>query len=270
MEKPTRRKFLFSTLAVLGGATLTAWIFRRNILLNTLFKTKTNPDISATLAPALDTDVCVLTSQQTEGPFYMPSPERSNIVEDRTGKALDLNIQVLRHPDCIPVENAVVEVWQGDAYGTYSGYPEQVAMDAWKLFMYVAKHGEKHGNEFRTTPSENTTFLRGLQRTDKDGWVSFKTIFPAWYLQRIPHIHFKIFIGEEEQLTSQFYFDDETQDRIFTTVEPYKEQGKCPTTVQNDGAVAMMPGKLEGVLLKPVWSDDSPLIATAKIGIKQS
>jgi len=270
MEKPTRRNFLIGTLTVLGGTVLTAWIFRRNILLNTLFKTKVNPDILATPAPTLDTDVCVLTSKQMEGPFYVPSLERSNIIEDRIGKALDLKIQVLRHPDCAPIENAVVEVWQGDAEGSYSGYPDHVAMDAWKLFMYVARHGEKHGDEFRTTPTEKTTYLRGLQRTDKDGWVAFNTIFPAWYLNRIPHIHFKIFIGEEEQLTSQFYFDKEFQDRIFTTIEPYKKQGICPTTVQNDLAVAMVPGKLEGILLKPVWNDSSPLTATAKIGIKQA
>lgn len=270
MEKPTRRKILIGSLAVLGGTVLTAWIFRRNILLNTLFKDKVNPDVSATLAPTLDTDVCVLTSKQTEGPFYRPSPERSNVIEDRIGKGLDLKIQVLRHPDCIPIENAVVEIWQGDANGNYSGYPDQVAMDVWKLFMFVAKHGEKHGDEFRTEPTEKTTFLRGLQRTDKDGWVTFNTIIPGWYVKRIPHIHFKVSIGEEEQLTSQFYFEKEFQDRIFTTIEPYKTQGICPTTVQTDLAVAMMPGKLEGVLLNPVWSDSSPLAATAKIGIKQA
>lgn len=122
-------------------------------------------------------------------------------------------------------------------------------MDAWKLFMFVAKHRENKPNgEFTTTPTEKSTFLRGLQRTDKDGWVSFNTIFPAWYLQRIPHIHFKILIGEEEQLTSQLYFDKEIQDRIFTTIDPYKKQGICPTTVQNDLAITTS-GKLEGVLV---------------------
>ena len=237
---------------------------------NTIFKTTINPNITASAAPALDGDVCVLTSKQTEGPFYLPSPERSNIIEDKVGKALDLKFQVLRHPDCLPIENAVVEIWQSDAEGNYSGYPDQLGADEWELFMYVVRHGEKHGDEFRTTPTEKTTYLRGLQKTDKDGWVSFNTIFPAWYMNRIPHIHFKVFVDNKEQLTSQFYFDKEFQDRIFTTLEPYKKQGICPTTVQNDLAVAMMPGKLEGVLLKPVWNDSSPLTATAKIGIKQA
>src|ERR1043165_5948671 len=141
MEKQTRRKFFLGTMGLLGGAAITGWIFRRNILMNTLFKTEYNPNIVATPAPVLDSDVCVLTSKQVEGPFYFPSPNRSNIVEDRVGKAMELKLQVLRHPDCAPIENAVVEVWQSDAEGNYSGYPDQVAADAWELLMYVAKHG---------------------------------------------------------------------------------------------------------------------------------
>ncbi|HLP52321.1 MAG TPA: hypothetical protein VK154_15635 [Chitinophagales bacterium] len=270
MEKKSRRKFLLGAAGVLGGSLLTAWIFRRNILMNTIFKTTVNPAILASPAPSLDTDVCVLTSRQPEGPLYIPSPERSNIIEDRVGKELDLRIQVLRYPDCTPIENAVVEIWQGDAEGKYSGYPVEVTIDAWETLMQVITNGEKRGDEFNIKPTEEGTFLRGLQRTDKNGWVSFNTIFPAWYTFRIPHIHFKVFVGKKELLTSQFYFDKEIEDRVFTTLDPYKKMGVCPNTVQSDFAVAQKPGNVDGLMLKPIWSDDSPLTATAKIGVKQA
>ncbi|MBK6861296.1 MAG: hypothetical protein IPG95_13565 [Saprospiraceae bacterium] len=272
MTKQTRRKFVLRILGILGGGILTIWFYRRKILKNTLFKTTVNPDISITAASSFDTEVCILTSKQLEGPFYFPSPERSNIIEDRIGKALDLKIQVLRYPDCTPIKNAVVELWQSDADGNYSGYPEEMTQDVWKLFMYFGKHGEKKPDgEYTTTPTVKTTYLRGLQKTDAEGWVMFNTIFPCWYVNRVPHIHFKIFIGKEEQLTSQFYFEKEFHDKIFTTEEPYKKYGICPITIQNDGAIALTPGnKHEGLLLKPVWNDHSALAASVKIRVAKS
>ncbi len=229
-----------------------------------------NPDIKLTTAPGTEGELCVLTSRQVEGPFYFPSPERKDIREDRKGKDMNLRLQVLRSPDCSPLEGAIVEIWHTDAEGIYSGYPQEIAHDMWKTFVFMGKNGKKINGEYHADPVENSRFLRGLQRTDADGWVEFNTIFPGWYEGRVPHIHFKIFIGEQEHLTAQFYFDPEFQNSVYTSVAPYNKHGKCPLTFQNDIALAASTETVEGLLLKPEWSEDQALEVSARIGVQHA
>jgi protocatechuate 3,4-dioxygenase beta subunit len=40
---------------------------------------------------------------------------------------------------------------------------------------------------------EDENYLRGVQEADADGYVTFKTIFPAAYSGRWPHIHFEVY-----------------------------------------------------------------------------
>lgn len=96
---------------------------------------------------------CAVTPEQTEGPFYIDVDKvRSDIREDRPGALLRLGIRARGGADCKPLDNAVVDVWHCDALGGYSG----VNGDA-------------------------GTFLRGVQVTNGDGAVEFKTIYPGWY-----------------------------------------------------------------------------------------
>jgi len=67
------------------------------------------------------------------------------------------------------IKGAAVDIWQCDALGVYSD-----------------------------ESSENTlgkTYLRGVQLTDRHGWVTFKTIYPGHYAGRTGHIHAKVHIG---------------------------------------------------------------------------
>lgn len=41
--------------------------------------------------------------------------------------------------------------------------------------------------------AEDQNYLRGVQEADADGYVTFKSIFPAAYTGRWPHIHFEIY-----------------------------------------------------------------------------
>ena len=264
MATSTRRKFFLGTLGVLGAGLATAW-FSRCSILRWGMKQQNNATLQLTPAPATENELCLLTSKQAEGPFYFPSPERKDIREDRNSKPMNLRMQLLRHPNCTPVEGAVVEVWHTDADGVYSGYPAEVAHDIWKTFMFVGKHGEKRNGEYHVEPVEETRFLRGLQRTDADGWVEFNTIFPGWYEGRVPHIHFKVFIGEQESLNSQFYLEQATCEHIYTTVSPYDKYGKCPLSFEND---IVLKDAANGLLLKPAWANDAPMEAVARIGIK--
>ena len=69
-----------------------------------------------------------------------------------------------------PYRGAAIYVWHCDARGRYSLYDP-------------------------TIPTQN--YLRGLQVADKNGRVRFRSIFPAAYSRRWPHIHFEVYESRE-------------------------------------------------------------------------
>jgi protocatechuate 3,4-dioxygenase beta subunit len=133
---------------------------------------------------------CIRTAEETEGPFYFDVDRvRSDIREGRPGAELRLGVRVRdMSAGCDPIRNAVVDVWHCDATGSYS------------------------------EPGE--TFLRGLQVTNRDGIVEFTTLYPGWYPGRTVHVHAKVHVDNRTVLTTQFYFDDDFTDRVFSS-EPY-------------------------------------------------
>src|SRR5438105_7356302 len=65
---------------------------------------------------------CVLTPEQTEGPYYIPKEKlRRNITEGRPGTPLTLRLAVVGASTCKPIKGAAVDIWHCDALGTYSG-----------------------------------------------------------------------------------------------------------------------------------------------------
>lgn len=152
-----------------------------------------------------DTSACTLTAEQTEGPYYFDADSiRSDIREDRDGTMLRLAIRVREAGECTPLADAVVDVWHCDASGVYSGFDE----------------------------GEGERFLRGAQVTNADGVVQFRTIYPGWYPGRTPHIHVKVHVDRRTALTTQLYFDEDTNARVYARA-PY-EQGRDQTN-ESDG-----------------------------------
>ena len=133
---------------------------------------------------------CTRTAEETAGPFYFEVDRvRSDIREGHDGAPLRLGVRVRDLSNgCDPIPNAVVDVWHCDATGSYS------------------------------EPGE--TYLRGLQVTNSDGIAEFTTIYPGWYPGRTVHIHAKVHLDKRTVLTTQFYFDDDFTDRVFS-LEPY-------------------------------------------------
>lgn len=257
MEGKTRRRFLWMGLAFAAAGTA-AWL-KRNPILRWILLRNHNEALQMTAAPPLDGAVCVLTSRQVEGPFFIAAPHRRDVKEDRTGKEMSFEMRVVRMPGCAPVAGAIVEIWHCDAEGIYSGYPEEIPHDLWRSMLLAGKE-EKH-----VQPVNKSRFLRGAQLTDADGRVTFDTIFPGWYEPRTPHIHFKIVADDRELLVSQFYFAPAFSDRVYRE-PPYTRFGPSPYTPENDVAIAKFP-EAQGLRLDPRWSDDGPLQATALIGL---
>jgi len=165
-------------------------------------------------AAALPTaNICVLTPEAVEGPFYFdPKPVRADITEGKQGARLKLTLQVVDAKDCAKLERARVDIWHSDALGAYSGYARQ-----------------------ETGSTKGETFLRGTQFTDADGQVSFATIYPGWYPGRTPHIHFKVLLDANSLITGQLYFPDAVTERIYATLPPYRERkGERDTLNAND------------------------------------
>ena len=262
-NKTSRRKFIKRALAVLGVGGLTLWL-TKNSILKWLVQSTNNEGLAMKTAPNLN-DVCILTSAQQEGPFFISSPIRRNIVEDKKGKQMSFKMQVLQMPNCKPIENAIVEIWHCDAEGNYSGYPDGLSHNLWKTVMFLNNNSEKMGDNVK--PKNETRFLRGAQQSDANGIVEFNTILPGWYEGRAPHIHFKIIANEKEQLTSQFYFKPEFCNEIYTTTEPYNKYGESPYTIYNDVGINEDITAVEGLLLAPKLTNGI-LETSVKIGIK--
>ena len=104
--RPTRRRFLASTIAVTGIA------FGPGHLV---------PAVGQTLAPTPECkDGDEPTVRQTEGPFYKPSsPRRADLREPGLrGRPVELSGLVLTR-SCRPVGGALVDLWHADADGNY-------------------------------------------------------------------------------------------------------------------------------------------------------
>jgi hypothetical protein len=127
-------------------------------------------------------EVCVLTPELTEGPYYLPlNLVREDITEGKPGVPLRLRLAVVDVTnDCAPLGNAAVDIWHCDAQGFYSG---------------VSGNPGGGADPEAGAGAEAGTFLRGIQLTGEDGIAEFDTIYPGWYSGRTVHIHMKVHVG---------------------------------------------------------------------------
>ena len=177
-----------------GGALMSQAAFAQETAATTAAET--------TLMPGAD--VCVLTPEVTEGPYYFdPSLERADITEGtQTGVATNIRLQIV-DSSCKPISGARVDIWHCNAVGLYSGYANQTG----------------------GVDTSGQTFLRGTQFASANGIVEFETIYPGWYAGRTTHIHFKVFLDETTVLTGQIFFPDALSQFIYQNVPPYTDHG---------------------------------------------
>ena len=132
---------------------------------------------------------CAVIPEETAGPFpgdgsngpnvlaqsgivredIRPSFGTSTTVANGVPLTIKLTVQDASN-NCAPMTGAAVYLWHCDQAGNYSLYSQAAA-------------------------SEN--YLRGVQATDGSGVATFKSIFPACYSGRWPHIHFEVYTDLE-------------------------------------------------------------------------
>jgi protocatechuate 3,4-dioxygenase beta subunit len=129
------------------------------------------------------------TPAQTEGPFYptrIPADHDADLTQvaghplPAQGTRLYLAGRVLA-VDGTPRAGATVELWQCDAFGRYH---------------HAGDDGRPRDEGFQGY---------GATVTDAAGRYAFKTIRPAGYSGRVPHLHVKVRTLDGATLTTQIY-----------------------------------------------------------------
>lgn len=167
------------------------------------------------------------TPAQTEGPFYpVALPPDSDFDLLRNGALQYTQGQpawldgVVTDLSGKPVRGAQVEIWQCDHAGHYH-----------------------HPGDGGQADARFQGFGRVV--TGADGSYRFRTLRPAAYPGRTPHIHVKVRLGQRDLLTTQLYVADEPQnarDFLWRTLrEADRAALTVPFTPGSDGLRAHFP-----------------------------
>jgi protocatechuate 3,4-dioxygenase beta subunit len=202
-------------------------------------------------------NACALTPEVTEGPYYLPLEiVRKNITEGRNGVPLALRIRVIDAATCKSIQGAVVDIWHCNALGMYSGYAEMGAgatieppgsgpsgMPPSGSPPMPGGPDGPGGAGGHAEPTDNETFLRGVQMTDERGTAEFSSLFPGWYAGRTVHLHAKVHVGAyitdglaqggHVSHTGQFFFTEDLT-RAVSKLAPYRSNKTPRTTNAQD------------------------------------
>jgi protocatechuate 3,4-dioxygenase beta subunit len=248
----TRREIL--ALFGLSGVSLAAAACAPGSTASPLASASTGSSASAGASPVAtlggEVPSCVVVPELTEGPYYVDTGlERADIRPDTTTGTVSAGVPLIlafvvstvEGGGCVPLANAVVDVWHCDALGVYS---------------------DVQGN--------TGDFLRGTQRTDTNGKTTFTTVYPGWYQGRAVHIHFKVRTEPDADsgfiLTSQLFFDDDLSRTVFTSRDPYQQKGAQDMPNAQDGIY----NQSNGTTLLDCQASGDGYAATFAIGLQMS
>jgi protocatechuate 3,4-dioxygenase beta subunit len=168
-----------------------------------------------------------LTPRQSEGPFYpvqLPADSNFDLLRNGAlayGRGQPVWIDgTVSNPQGEPLAGAQVEIWQCDADGHYDHPGDGARAD--KAFQGF-----------------------GRVVVGSDGRYRFRSIRPAAYSGRTPHIHVKVRLGQRELLTTQLYVQDDpgnSRDVLWRNLRPADRDAlTMPFRSAADGLSATFP-----------------------------
>ncbi|MCU0930667.1 MAG: protocatechuate 3,4-dioxygenase [Serpentinimonas sp.] len=179
----------------------------------------------------------VPTPSQSEGPFYpvaLPADHDADLLRAGTlnyAQGQPAWVEgTLRDVDGVPVSGAEVQIWQCDAQGHYH-HP---------------------GDGARADPA-----FQGFGRAvvGQDGRYRFRTIRPAPYSGRTPHIHFKVVLGRHHLLTTQMYVEGDPGNERDFLWRRLNAEGRRALTVPFQ--------RVPSASSIPEWRAEFPLVVVA-------
>jgi protocatechuate 3,4-dioxygenase beta subunit len=209
------------SLSLLGGAGLVALAACSSGLDprttgSTGSTSSTSAGDATTTTTTADGSSCAQIPEETGGPYPGDGSNGVNVLDQSgivrsditssfgssttvaQGVPLTVSLTVLDTANgCAPLTGAAVYLWHCDREGRYSMYTQGVT---------------------------NENYLRGVQATDADGAVTFRSIFPAAYQGRWPHIHFEVYPSVDAATassgklrTSQLAFPQDVCETVYAT-----------------------------------------------------
>lgn len=154
--------------------------------------------------------VCRLRPEPAGGPFYLPlGMVRRDITEGFAGVPLMLRVRIVDAATGKAVRGAVLDIRHCAATGAG---PRVLPIDVVDVPLAAPLP--------RAAPDDGRKFLRGVQMSDAEGDVQFRTIFPGWCAGRSIHIHAKVYVGGQVTHTGRLFVDERLAERM-ARLRPY-------------------------------------------------
>ena len=157
------------------------------------------------------------TPSQTVGPFYSLglTQKTTNLLVSETTQGEKIRIEgCVFDGDGKPVPDAMVEIWQANAYGRYN-----------------------HPDDKQEKPLDSTFLGWGRSGTDKTGAFSFETVKPGSVpgpeeSVQAPHINVTVFArGMLVHACTRIYFGDESANETDPVLSSIKDKSRCQTLI---------------------------------------
>ena len=172
------------------------------------------------------------TPRLTEGPFYprtFPQDRDADLTrvsghaKSAEGIVLDVSGRLVDRSGR-PRAGATIEIWQCDAFGQYHhvGEPEGAGDADFQGYAALL--------------------------TDADGRYALRTIRPAPYPGRTPHIHFTVVESGRRRLTSQMFIEGEARNERDGIYRSLSREAQRLVTLRLEDAPAGSGAKLRGAL----------------------
>ena len=207
-------------------------------------------------APVARAAVCTLRPEPAEGPYYLPlGMVRRDITEGIAGVPLMLRVRIVDAATGKAVQGAVLDIRHCAATGAAPRVrPIEVVDVPWAAAL----------PQPRTAADDGRKFLRGVQMSDAEGDVQFRTVFPGWCPGRSIHIHAKVYVGGQVTHTGRLFVDEPLAEQM-ARLRPYSGNPAARTPNADDEHFGS--GGLLLVVPRDRYDLEAGLLATVTVAI---